>query len=69
MTNAYQGRALIELLLADQRLTLEEMFQARALLSDSPGGLAQTRPLNPDRIPNQDRPHNPPSHRVKSLAS
>ncbi|MHB8624665.1 MAG: hypothetical protein ACYDBJ_18200 [Aggregatilineales bacterium] len=69
VTNSYRGRALIELLLADQRLTLEELFQVRALLSDSPGGLAQIRPLTTDRLPNGDRRPYAPNQRVKSRAS
>ena len=39
------GRTAIELLLAEQRLTLDEMLRLRAALDQQPGGLAQTRPL------------------------
>ena len=39
------GRSAIELLLAEKRLSLDEMLRLRAALDQPPGGLPQTRPI------------------------
>ncbi len=61
-----KGRALIEMLLADQRLSIEEMLRIRTLLSESPGGLAKTRPLTDPMPTVTERQSYAPIQRSKS---
>lgn len=63
-----RGRSAIERLLAEQRLSLDEMLHLRATLDQQPGGLMQTHPL-PTLSASTERQAHAPIQRTSSTAS